>query len=246
MKFLTLLSAAGLAAALPAASPPTEQNNAAQIEARQLSSTRNDLVNGNSANCPSVIFIFARASGEPGNMRRASSRTSSPRARRGAPSTKPSACSRWPTPSVPNAAVVAGGYSQGTAVMSNSLSELSGAVQDQVKGVVLFGYTKNLQNVGRIPNYPRDRTEVYCNVSDAVCWGTLFIAPAHFLYTTDSSIAGAAVLEGADWGLSELGVWGDGEWEGTWREARGRRWSGGWDSAAVEGGWGLRTALSRS
>lgn len=66
MKFLSLLTAAGLAAALPA--PSVEVSNAADIEARQLSSTRNELENGNSASCPSVIFIFARASGEPGNM----------------------------------------------------------------------------------------------------------------------------------------------------------------------------------
>lgn len=89
----------------------------------------------------------------------------------------------------PNAAIVAGGYSQGTAVMSNSVSELSATIRNQIKGVVLFGYTKNLQNGGRIPNFPSDKTEVYCNVSDAVCWGTLFIAPAHFLYTTDSTLA---------------------------------------------------------
>lgn len=68
MKFLTLLSAAGLVAGLPAAPPAAELDNTAQIEARQLSSTRNDLENGNAANCPSVILIFARASGEPGNM----------------------------------------------------------------------------------------------------------------------------------------------------------------------------------
>lgn len=88
----------------------------------------------------------------------------------------------------PNAAIVAGGYSQGTAVMSNSISELSAEIQDQIKGVVLFGYTKNLQNRGRIPNFPESKTEVYCNTTDAVCWGTLFIMPSHFLYTTESSI----------------------------------------------------------
>lgn len=82
----------------------------------------------------------------------------------------------------PNAAIVAGGYSQGTAVVASAVGELSASVQSQVKGVVLFGYTKNLQNGGRIPNFPTDRTKVYCDVADAVCWGTLFILPAHFLY----------------------------------------------------------------
>lgn len=96
----------------------------------------------------------------------------------------------------PSAAIVAGGYSQGTAVMSNSVSELSAAVKAQVKGVVLFGYTKNVQNLGRIPNFDSGKTEVYCNLSDLVCWGTLFIAPAHFLYTTDSSTAAPRWLAG--------------------------------------------------
>jgi cutinase len=73
--------------------------------------------------------------------------------------------------------------------MSNAISELSSAVQNQVKGVVLFGYTKNLQNLRRIPGFPSSKTQIYCNVSDAVCWGNLFILPAHFLYTTDSSVA---------------------------------------------------------
>jgi cutinase len=96
----------------------------------------------------------------------------------------------------PNSAIVAGGYSQGTAVMSNSVSELSATIRDQIKGVVLFGYTKNLQNSGKIPNFPAEKTEVYCNVSDAVCYGTLFIAPARFLYTTDSTVAAPRWLAG--------------------------------------------------
>ena len=86
----------------------------------------------------------------------------------------------------PNAAVVAGGYSQGTAVMAGTVGELSAAVKEQVKGVVLFGYTKNLQNRRQIPNYPSDRTEIYCGLADAVCWGTLFILPDHFMYNDEA------------------------------------------------------------
>lgn len=63
MKFVNALTlAAGLVSAAPAAEPAF-----GTLEARQ-SLTRNELVNGNSGNCPSVIFIYARASGESGNM----------------------------------------------------------------------------------------------------------------------------------------------------------------------------------
>ena len=86
----------------------------------------------------------------------------------------------------PDAAVVAGGYSQGTAVMAGSVGELDDAVKEQVKGVVLFGYTKNTQNRRQIPNYPTDRTEIYCSVGDAVCWGSLFILPSHFGYNDEA------------------------------------------------------------
>lgn len=84
----------------------------------------------------------------------------------------------------PDAAVVAGGYSQGTAVMAGSLGDL--ANQDQVKGVVLFGYTKNEQNDEQIPGYPPERTQIFCNTGDAVCEGSLSVLPPHFAYSGDA------------------------------------------------------------
>jgi cutinase len=39
-----------------------------ELELRQLSSTSNELESGSSAACPKSIFIWARASGEIGNM----------------------------------------------------------------------------------------------------------------------------------------------------------------------------------
>lgn len=99
----------------------------------------------------------------------------------------------------PNAAIVAGGYSQGTAVVGNAVGEVSAAVQAQVKGVVLFGYTKNLQNLGRILNFPTDKTKVYCAAGDAVCTGTLVILPAHLGYGPD------AATSAPKWLISKIG-----------------------------------------
>ncbi|SPO01753.1 related to Cutinase 1 [Cephalotrichum gorgonifer] len=95
----------------------------------------------------------------------------------------------------PNSAVVTGGYSQGAALVAASLSELAGtAVQEQVKGAVLFGYTKNKQNGGRIPNYPTERTAIYCEKNDAVCFGTLFVLPDHFQYGDEAAEEAPAFL----------------------------------------------------
>ncbi|KAL7774218.1 hypothetical protein CFE70_005130 [Pyrenophora teres f. teres 0-1] len=50
--------------------------------------------------------------------------------------------------------------------MAGAIPGLSATVQNQIKGVVLFGYTKNKQNGGKIPNFPSSKTAIYCNSGD--------------------------------------------------------------------------------
>jgi len=86
--------------------------------------------------------------------------------------------------------IVFGGYSQGTAVMMNAVKGLPANLKEKVVGGVLFGYTKNAQTKGQIPDYPADRVKVFCNPTsegsnkykDGVCGGALNVNGGHFAY----------------------------------------------------------------
>jgi cutinase len=81
--------------------------------------------------------------------------------------------------------------------MDWSIQNLPDNIKSQVKGAVLFGFTRNVQDGGRIPNYPPSQTKVYCAVGDLVCDGTLVITAAHMTYGADASDA-------ADFLISQL------------------------------------------
>ncbi|GAB7365922.1 hypothetical protein MBLNU230_g7250t1 [Neophaeotheca triangularis] len=208
MQFTALIA---LLASTALAAPST-------VERRQFgSSSSNELTRGS---CRDVTYIFARGSTELGNMGATIGPQSCSRAKSELGSSNvacqgvggaytasltPNALSDGTTRAAireatslfeqaandcPETTIIAGGYSQGAALMAATISDLDDSIKDRIAGVALFGYTKNLQNRGRIPDFPADKTKVYCNTGDLVCTGTLTITAAHLTYGTDARNAG--------------------------------------------------------
>ncbi|KAI6891407.1 hypothetical protein KC318_g7059 [Hortaea werneckii] len=74
---------------------------------------------------------------------------------------------------------------QGAAVMVASIRRLSSTIKNQIAGVVLYGNTRNAQENGKIPNFPTDRVETICALTDGVCYGTLTVTAGHLSYGDD-------------------------------------------------------------
>jgi cutinase len=96
----------------------------------------------------------------------------------------------------PDTPIVAGGYSQGTAVIAGAIPKLDAGLRERVVGTVLFGYTKNLQNRGGIEGYPAGSLKVYCATGDLVCTGSLIITAMHFSYFDEAAGPAPKFLQG--------------------------------------------------
>jgi cutinase len=72
--------------------------------------------------------------------------------------------------------------SQGSALMNAAISKLDDATKTRIVGVVLFGYTKNAQNGGKIDDFPANKVKTFCSASDGVCGGALLVTAGHFTY----------------------------------------------------------------
>jgi len=175
--------------------------------------TANDIKSGT---CKKITLVFARASTEPGNMGMSmgptvcsglKSKFSGDVACQGVGGAYSAGLPENALPAgttegaikeavkmftetstkCPNTIIVAGGYSQGTAVMMNAVKGLPEDIKNKVAGVVLFGYTKNAQTKSSIPNYPKEKVKVFCSSGDGVCGGTLLVTIGHFSYMADGS-----------------------------------------------------------
>ncbi|KAM7194571.1 Cutinase domain containing protein [Naviculisporaceae sp. PSN 640] len=191
------------------------------LVARQSSETRNELTNGGA--CPPVIFIWARGSTEDGNMGGLGPYTADvleatygaanvwvqgvggaykaslldnllPDGTTAAAITEMKNLFALANSRCPSAKIVTGGYSQGAALTAAAIRDTTAAIRAQIKGVVLFGYTKNKQNNGGVPNYPQNRVAVYCADGDLVCTGTLIVTPAHGTYADEAQGPAPAFL----------------------------------------------------
>jgi len=93
--------------------------------------------------------------------------------------------------------LVAGGYSQGAAVMHNVIGKsLDAALKGKIAGVALFGDTRNQQDKGHIPNFPTERSKVWCNKNDGVCDGNLNVNAGHLSYSSTQINEAATYLAG--------------------------------------------------
>ncbi|CZT08004.1 hypothetical protein WAI453_002320 [Rhynchosporium graminicola] len=92
----------------------------------------------------------------------------------------------------PNTKIVVGGYSQGGQILHNAAEKLTAAVTARISAVVVFGGpdVKTKQAVGKIP---ASKVLQICHTGDIICTGSGGAA-AHLTYAKDAATAAAFVV----------------------------------------------------
>ena len=62
-------------------------------------------------------------------------------------------------------------------------NNIDAGIKAKIAGVALFGDTRNQQDKGHIPNFPQEKSKVWCNASDGVCGGALNVNAGHLSYS---------------------------------------------------------------
>ncbi|KAK8115437.1 cutinase [Apiospora sp. TS-2023a] len=220
--FITVLAMLSVASALPV-EQQQQQASTTELDARQFGATENDLKDGKCAGnvfifargstevgnmgticgpqtcsglksntggdaiCQGVGNADGYAADLPSNFLRANTNSG---AINGAVKLIKQAATQCP-----GSNIMLAGYSQGSAVMTGAIQALDATTKSQVKGVVMYGFTRNAQDKGQVPGFPQDQTKVFCALGDLVCVNTLTITPAHLSYGDDAA-AGAKFLAG--------------------------------------------------
>ncbi|KAK6836147.1 cutinase-domain-containing protein [Apiospora arundinis] len=91
--------------------------------------------------------------------------------------------------------IIVAGYSQGAALTHRAVQSLPAAVKSKIAGIVTFGDTQTLQDGGRILGFPTNKTLIICNIGDVVCTGTLLVYPVHLDYVKWVPTAVAYLIE---------------------------------------------------
>ncbi|KAI0967558.1 cutinase-domain-containing protein [Xylaria arbuscula] len=83
----------------------------------------------------------------------------------------------------PHSKIVVSGYSQGAAIVHRAVEGLTPEIRARIAGLVTFGDTQTLQDGGRVLGYPTNQTLIICNNGDIICIGTLLpLYPVHWDY----------------------------------------------------------------
>ncbi|KAI0533118.1 cutinase [Xylaria digitata] len=221
MRFIAVIAFALIAVATPITFVGKTPSSEISLVGRQITgSTENELTAGA---CRDIIFIFARGSTEIGNMGTIVGPGVANRLRRRVGSSRVAVqgvnyAALIPTnylpggtdaaseaamkgllnlthTKCPNSQIVTGGYSQGGAVNHRAIEDISAAIKDQIKAVVLFGDTQKLRDGHQIPSFPVSKTKFFCAGGlDQVCNGVLSAAvlTPHLSY-------GVNAVEAGDW-----------------------------------------------